>query len=80
MREIKLSRDRLIELGSYISETLIKTNVINECSLEINVDEKSFQKIDEDIFFRENNHEEYQPSEDKIVLRFNNLLIHINKV
>jgi hypothetical protein len=80
MREIKLSRDRLIELGLYISETLTKTNVTDECTLEINVDKKSFQKIDEDIFFRENNHEEYHPSEDKIVLRFNNLFIHINKV
>jgi len=80
MSNVTLNRNKLIELGNIVSEILIKSNIKSDCTLDINVDEISFKKIDEDIFYRDNkNNEEFHPSEDKIVLRFHNLFININK-
>jgi hypothetical protein len=81
MINIKLDKNTLIMLGNTISEILSKANVKEESILHIKVDKHSFQKIDEDLFYRnENKNEEFQPSENEIQLKFNNLLIFIDKI
>lgn len=81
MNEVKLDRNTLINLGITISDTLLKANIKEESYLKIIVDDISFKKIDEDLFYRGENDEkkEFEPSEDNIQLKFNNLLIIIEK-
>lgn len=81
MNEVKLDRNTLINLGTTISDTLLKANIKEESYLKIIVDDISFKKIDEDLFYRGENDEkkEFEPSEDNIQLKFNNLLIIIEK-
>lgn len=81
MNEVKLDRNTLINLGATISDTLLKANIKEESYLKIIVDDISFKKIDEDLFYRGENDEkkEFEPSEDNIQLKFNNLLIIIEK-
>ena len=81
MNNIKLDKNTLIMLGNTVSEILSKANVKEESILHIKVDEHSFQKIDEDLFYRnEDTNKEFQPSENEILLKFNNLLIFIDKI
>ena len=81
MSNVKLDKNTLIMLGNTVSEILIKAKVKEESVLHIKVDEYSFKKIDEDLFYRdEDNKKDFQPSEDNIQLKFNNLLIFIEKI
>lgn len=81
MNNIKLDKNTLIMLGNTVSEILSKANVKEESVLRIKVDKHSFQKIDEDLFYRnEDTNKEFQPSENEILLKFNNLLIFIDKI
>ena len=81
MNNIKLDKNTLIMLGNTVSEILSKANVKEESILHIKVDKHSFQKIDEDLFYRnEDTNKEFQPSENEIILKFNNLLIFIDKI
>jgi hypothetical protein len=81
MNNIKLDKNTLIMLGNTVSEILSKANVKEESMLHIKVDKHSFQKIDEDLFYRnEDTNKEFQPSENEILLKFNNLLIFIDKM
>jgi hypothetical protein len=81
MNNIKLDKNTLIMLGNTVSEILSKANVKEESMLHIKVDKHSFQKIDEDLFYRnEDTNKEFQPSENEILLKFNNLLIFIDKI
>lgn len=81
MNEINLDKNTLIQLGSMIYEILKKSNVTKECELTINVDGWSFKKIDEDIFYRdnENSSKTFEPSDNEILLKFHNLQIIIKK-
>lgn len=80
MNVVNLSRDTLIDLGNKISDVLSVCNVKEKSTLEITVDNVSFKKIDEDLFFRGNEKEEnFEPSEDNIQLNFHKLLILIKK-
>lgn len=81
MNVVNLSRDTLIDLGNTISEILSKANVKEESILHIKVDKDSFQKIDEDLFYRnKDKNKKFHPSENEIILKFNNLLIFIDKI
>lgn len=76
-----LSTNKLSELGNYISEYMRELN-IEKSELHINVDEKSFKKIDEDLYFRlneTNKENDYIPSENEINISFQNILIKIKK-
>lgn len=80
MSNINLNRNTLIELGNKISEILTKSNVKDSSVLHIKVDENSFKKIDEDLYYRNDEQkEEFLPSENEIILKFLNLLIFIEK-
>jgi hypothetical protein len=81
MSNVMLDKNTLIMLGNTVSEMLIKAKVKEESVLHIKVDEYSFKKIDEDLFYRdEDNKKDFLPSEDNIQLKFNNLLIFIEKI
>ena len=81
MNSVKLDKNTLIVLGNTVSEILMKAKVNEETVLHIKVDDYSFKKIDEDLFYRnEDNKKDFQPSEDNIQLKFNNLMIFIEKI
>ena len=52
MSNVMLDKNTLIMLGNTVSEMLIKAKVKEESVLHIKVDEYSFKKIDEDLFYR----------------------------
>lgn len=82
MNEIKLDKNTLITLGNTVSEILHKANIKKDATLNIKVDPMSFKKIDEDLYYRgnENNEKnEFQPSDDEILVKFSNLVIFIEK-
>ena len=81
MDEIKLDKNTLIQLGNSLFDVLHEVNVTKDCQLIINVDNVSFKKIDEDIYYRDNKDENknFEPSENEIVLKFHNLKIIIRK-
>lgn len=80
MSNINLNRNTLIELGNTVSEILTKANVKDNSILHIKVDEESFKKIDEDLYYRnDEKKEEFLPSENEIILKFLNLMIFIEK-
>lgn len=81
MNSVKLDKNTLIMLGNTVSEILMKANVNEKTVLHIKVDDYSFKKIDEDLFYRgEDNKKDFQPSEDNIQLKFNNLVIFLEKI
>jgi small-conductance mechanosensitive channel len=70
MSNINLNRNTLIELGNKISEILTKSNVKDSSVLHIKVDENSFKKIDEDLYYRnDEKKEDFLPSENEIILK-----------
>lgn len=82
MNSIKLDKNVIITLGNTISEILHKSNIKTETTLNIKVDSLSFKKIDEDLYYRGNEKAEqndFQPSDDEIIVKFSNLLIIIEK-
>lgn len=80
MNEVKLNKNALIDLGDTISEKLIKYNIKKDCHLIINVDDFSFKKIDEDLFYKSDEKDNvFIPSENTINLKFNNLFVEIKK-
>ena len=79
---INLSTEELFELGSFVSDKLIKKGIEKDATITILVDETSFRKIDEDIFFKLKKQEvisddEFIPSESEINLSFPKLNILI---
>jgi hypothetical protein len=75
-----LDKNTLIHLGNTISDILTKANVKSESVLTIKVDERFFKKIDEDLFYRnEEKVEDFRPSEDNIKIKFDNCLVVIEK-
>lgn len=78
---VKLGSNEIIELGTYISNYLHKYGIDKHNDLIINVDSnESLKKIDEDLYYRrfkEDDKEEFAPSENEINVEFNNLTLKI---
>lgn len=80
MKKNKLNKNTLIEIGNIISNALTNVDVINKPTLNIIVDNDYFTKIDEDLYYRSDNKEKkFSPSENEIILNFNNVFIKIEK-
>lgn len=81
--ELKLTAYNIYELGNTISESLRKDGVYSSGNtLSIYVNEDSFSKIDEDLFYRLNENKDgtnFVPSDDVIIVKFDNLDINIYK-
>ena len=78
---VKLTTNEILKLGSSISDTLIELRAIKNNELKIVVDDESFLKIDEDLFYRNPNNvnESFIPSEEEINITFPNVVIKIVK-
>lgn len=70
----------LMELGSNIEQQLLLYNNKERNELKIYVDEESFKKIDEDMYYRQfPDGKDFQPSDDTIIINFEYLRIIISK-
>lgn len=82
--DLKLTAYNIYELGKVISEKLRADGVYSSGNtLSITVDNESFSKIDEDLFYRLNEKKdgnEFVPSDNVIIVKFDNLTINIRKL
>lgn len=78
---VLLDTNKIYEIGSEISDLMIRNKLINENELTINVDEESFKRIDEDLFYRNKCEEsnEFTPSETSITIKFPYFTLKIKK-
>ena len=68
---MQLSASQLMELGNSISDKLVNQGAILHNKLVISMDEKSFKKIDEDLYYRNNGKAElFVPSDSNITVTF----------
>ena len=77
--EFKLGTLLLFEIGEFVSNKLREGNTSGDSDLIINVSDEEFKLIDEDLYYRlrENESQEFVPSEGKIILNFDKLRIII---
>lgn len=68
------------DIGMEISEKLKGYKLSKDCMLEIPLTENDFKKMDEDLYYRQHLDEnEFVPSEDEIIVKFENLTIKFMK-
>lgn len=72
--ELTLNSIKIYELGEYIAKFLNENGLTQENDLVIKVDKSQLKKIDEDLYYRNKpKGEEFVPSDDMIVVKFENL-------
>lgn len=72
--ELTLNSIKIYELGEYIAKFLNENGLTQENDLVIKVDKTQLKKIDEDLYYRNKpNGEEFVPSDDTVVVKFENL-------
>lgn len=69
----------LFDIGTYLSDKMSEYKLGNKNELSIEVDEESFKKIDEDLYYRNNGEGEFTPSFSTITVKFPFLDIKIKK-
>jgi hypothetical protein len=73
-----LNTMEIAELGSFISEKLRKNNVQDKAKLIIYVSKEHLRKIDEDLYYRNENrdkNDKLEYSEEELMVNFDNVLI-----
>ena len=76
----KFGTRNIAELGQMINDKLREDGIKQKAELIINVNKDEFRKIDEDLFYRNNEKkEELIPSEDEIIVNFDNVQIIIKE-
>lgn len=70
------------EIGGTLLMELMQHRCTNKVELTIHVSKEDLRKIDEDMYYRGNNGEEknYVPTEEKLIVKFNNLDIIIKEI
>ena len=77
---VTLTTNEIYKMGHELSQSLIKNKVTLKNELNIKVDDASFKKIDEDLYYRSNpNDDNFSPSQSKIKITFPCLEIFIYK-
>lgn len=77
---VTLTTNEIYKMGHELSQSLIKNKVTLKNELNIKVDDESFKKIDEDLYYRSNsNDDNFSPSQSKIKITFPCLEIFIYK-
>ena len=78
---VTLTTNEIARMGSVLSEILTENHAIECNELKIVVDDESFLKIDEDLFYRNRKDEkqEFRPSDKQIVVNFPNVRLYIKK-
>ena len=81
-KEFNFGFAKIVELGNIISEKLIEYGVGNESELVIYLKPEAFLKADEDLFYRIRNDdsEEFIPSEGEIDVKFENIKMTLRKL
>jgi hypothetical protein len=81
MEEFKFGTASIFELGQNISSKLIDDGVTIKSELSIFLNEEEFKKVDEDLFYRnrQNEDEEFIPSDSEIDINFELVRIVIKK-
>ena len=76
----KFGTRNIAELGQMINDKLREDGIKQKAKLIINGNKDEFRKIDEDLFYRNNEKkEEFIPSEDEIIVNFDNVKIIIKE-
>ena len=76
----KFGTRNIAELGQMINDKLREDGIKQKAELIINVNKGEFRKIGEDLFYRNNEKkEEFIPSEDEIIVNFDNVKIIIKE-
>ena len=76
----KFGTRNIAELGQMINDKLREDGIKQKAKLIINVNKDEFRKIDEDLYYRNNEKkEEFIPSEDEIIVNFDNVKIIIKE-
>lgn len=77
-QEKQLGFFEIIELGQTVEKHLIQCSNKEKNELKIYVDEESFKKIDEDMYYRQfPDGKDFVPSDDIILINFDYLTISI---
>ena len=77
---VTLTTNEIYKMGHELSQSLITNKVTLKNELNIKVDDESFKKIDEDLYYRSNpNDDNFSPSQSKIKITFPCLEIFIYK-
>lgn len=75
-KELTLNSPKIFELGEYISKFLNDNGITQHSDLVIRVDKHELNRIDEDLYYRNKPEgEEFVPSDNDIVVKFENLNI-----
>lgn len=79
-KNFNLSTSNIEKIGVYLSNELQSVGV-DESSLIIRLPRNEFKKVDEDLFYRnrDNDNEDYVPSDDEIHVSFDNVNVIIQK-
>lgn len=79
--ELKLNSFEIFSIGEKLDDKLHDDGVKEKSVLTISVSKDELRKIDEDLYYRnnENNKDEYKPTEGEILVNFKNLLIIIKE-
>lgn len=77
----QITSEKLFKLGYEISDILIDNKISQSNQLSLTVDENTFKKIDEDLYYRNANdgEDKFIPSFSEIDIKFPNLTIIIKK-
>jgi hypothetical protein len=74
--QISLNSNKIFELGEYIAKFLNENGLSKENDLVIKVTKEELKKIDEDLYYRNKpKGEEFIPSDNDVVVKFENLNI-----
>ena len=70
----------LVELGQMVEKHLVQCSNTEKNEIRIYVDEESFKKIDEDMYYRQfQDGKDFIPSDDTILINFDYITISIVK-
>lgn len=72
----------IFELGSTVSSSLERDGITEKAELTVYVNDEQFKKVDEDLFYRNNQDgkQEFIPSDGEININFDKVKIIIKKM
>lgn len=72
MSDFKFGAVNIFELGDIIDKKLTECGVEGESVMTVTIPNDKFKKVDEDMFYRmrENEDDEFIPSDDEIIIQF----------
>ena len=79
--EFKFGTVSISELGSFISDKLKEDGIEDTAELNIFLNKDEFKRVDEDLFYRmrEDESQEFIPSEGEIIINFDKVKINIKE-